>query len=525
MSRDNLQILVDQTAPGETLKLAAGEYQGPLAVSKPVTIDGCVQDGKIRTTIWSQQGPVISITADDVRFHNLNVEVTMQNGDSDNDADVAIKSEPGIQVGLDNVTVRGRLVGLDGEAGDWLLPRSLDLGMLAARKPNRLVLKVYVPVPCQVSTKVSGLTVKPVALQQGLNEVALEVRDLCKDCFISGTILVRSAFVYRSIEITGRTPTADDIDPVADVLIWEPKDVPTPESEPVRLPELVVEEPPRVDQTSVAPQSGDTQGRQADSSIDAPTTDGLDAGDARQHSQSSDISVPAPDTETVPDADEPVPPSIPVVMPKPQPGPIDTSKVCNAPIKAKSPPVYRKTDGKVSTVFQPPTPVATGQSQAGPGHHTEAVAPVSDVFSAVNQSDDAEPELPRPETPSVPKTRSIPNPSVFGGRPDTPTPQSAPSSADEGDTKPVPVEVTASSSTRSRRVTTPGVSRVFGSNVQPTASAKAQSSDSACPPDPADAADNDKQECRLPDESPQVDAEPARGQERTSKPRLGGAFK
>jgi len=276
MSSNNFQIQIDQTPSGETLNLSPGEYQGPLLVNKPITLEGCVQDGKIRTTIWSQQGPVIIITADDVKFLNLNVEVTMQNGDTDKDADVAIKSEPGVQVELENVTVRGRLVGLNGEAGDWLLPRSLDLGTLAARKLNRYKLRIFVPVPCQVSTKVSGLTIKPVNLQQGLNDVSLEVRDICKDCFISGTILVRSAFVNRSIELTGRTPSTEDIEPIADVLIWEPKDVPPPEPVTNVLPDIVIEVPPIVEPTPVPPPNDDPPVSPVPNPVDTP--EDIDSG-------------------------------------------------------------------------------------------------------------------------------------------------------------------------------------------------------------------------------------------------------
>lgn len=523
MDRDSIQILVDQTPPGETLKLVPGEYQGPLAISKSITLEGCIQDGKIRTTIWGQQGPVISITSEDARLHNLNVEVTMQNGDSKDDSDVAIKSELGIQVELDNVTVRGRLVGLDGEAGDWLLPRSLDLGFLAARKLNSYSLRLYVPVPCQVSTKISGLAIKPVALQQGLNDISLEVKDLCKDCFINGTILVRSAFVYRSIEITGRTPSGDDVAPIAGVLLWEPKDIPTPKPEPAELPRLVVEESPPASLPTMVTQGVDVDAGRVDlgdASTKTQTTLSPDTSDEMSQPGSDEEASAGVSSDT--ETQEPSASSVPVVISHPQSRPTDTKADDPAPIKAKGPSVYRRTGGNVSAVFQSPGSSSQSPSPAHPDPGEEVTAPVSEVTRGTETKAGS---FQRTSMASpLPKTPSIPNPALFGGKRDDAIPQDKPGNA-EDNVQATPVQPTTSVPTKSRRTKSARISSVFGSNAQPDEDVKAPTSTSLSPPDTEEAADG-KPECRSSDDEMKKGVEPAKDKP-AKKPatELGGAFK
>ena len=55
---------------GPVFTLIPGEYEGPLRVDRPCTVDGC------GATLWAARGPVLVIAAPGVTVKNLRVEVT-----------------------------------------------------------------------------------------------------------------------------------------------------------------------------------------------------------------------------------------------------------------------------------------------------------------------------------------------------------------------------------------------------------------------------------------------------------------
>ncbi|HLY25674.1 MAG TPA: hypothetical protein VKQ72_05000 [Aggregatilineales bacterium] len=62
-----------EAAPGETIELAPGEYQGPFVVETPVTLRGLDR----RTVLWRRGGPVVYVRAPGVRLEKLLIERTV----------------------------------------------------------------------------------------------------------------------------------------------------------------------------------------------------------------------------------------------------------------------------------------------------------------------------------------------------------------------------------------------------------------------------------------------------------------
>lgn len=65
----NLQSMIDAAHPGSTLHIPAGEYQGPITISKPLTLIG---DGKPLVR-GNTQGDVVTIASNDVTFKGFRV--------------------------------------------------------------------------------------------------------------------------------------------------------------------------------------------------------------------------------------------------------------------------------------------------------------------------------------------------------------------------------------------------------------------------------------------------------------------
>lgn len=244
---DNLQALINATPEGETLTLPPGEYEGPVVLPHGITIEG------EKSTVWSMQGPVLRIQRGDVRLCGLRIEVTrFDAGMAEKPEHTALLVDPGVQVTLEDVVIRGYVEGIDGESGAWLLPPSVDLGILAPRGRNTFVLRVFVPVVCQMTSDITGLTVAPTSLKPGLNELEITAKDLYQDTLLLGRCYLRSAHVKRPINFTGRAASDGKVAPAEHRLLWEPSHLPAcppsvPQHERPAAPPSPLPPPPPVD--------------------------------------------------------------------------------------------------------------------------------------------------------------------------------------------------------------------------------------------------------------------------------------
>ena len=93
--------------------LTPGEYEGPLVVDRACTIDGC------RSTLWANNGPVLSVAAPNVTVKNLRIEVT--GSPTDENARIAMKTNDPYTK-LENIEVHGNVIGFSQEAENWDLP-------------------------------------------------------------------------------------------------------------------------------------------------------------------------------------------------------------------------------------------------------------------------------------------------------------------------------------------------------------------------------------------------------------------
>ena len=218
-TKESFQDKIDALPSQSTLKLwpPVGEYAGPVVIKHPLTLDG---QG---ATLWALKGPVVSIQSDGVILRNLRIEVT---GEAKNSLQeqCAIISEIGQNVQLDNVEVKGLVMGLPNEEGEWQYPQSLHLGQLAYGKEYDLLLRINVPVECKIATSISGLTFEPYQLNLGRNEVRLHLEKLPEDTLINGAIFLVSNSLKRRITCTAHIRSLNDEQVVhsQNSVVWEP---------------------------------------------------------------------------------------------------------------------------------------------------------------------------------------------------------------------------------------------------------------------------------------------------------------
>ena len=194
----SLQEKIAQTPSGGTLSLAPGEYQGPIFLDQPITIDG---NG---AAVWAHNGPVVIVGSARVSIKNLDIEATAPDA-LVADSNVALQVQHGTQPKLDNVKTRGEIEGVPGVSGAWKLPLSLDLGEFAPRGLNSFSVRVEVPNACELQTPVAGVSFHPARLERGANELEIRVENVGADIFLAGLVEFRIAGVARTVPLSGRT--------------------------------------------------------------------------------------------------------------------------------------------------------------------------------------------------------------------------------------------------------------------------------------------------------------------------------
>jgi hypothetical protein len=196
-----LQKELDTLPDGSSKLLPAGEYQGPLIINRAITLEGQIgTDGRPTTCLWVSDGPVLIIQSSQVVLRNLNIEVTGNN--SSPEAQNAILVRPRRTLSCYNIETYGGVAGLPEEKGLWDYPRTLHLGRLSPDKAHTLLIKLEVPVACQVISNRTELKVEPQSLHPGFNQLQLTVDPFKIETLLEAVLLIVTNRFTRTIELT-----------------------------------------------------------------------------------------------------------------------------------------------------------------------------------------------------------------------------------------------------------------------------------------------------------------------------------
>ncbi len=224
-----IQKLINDTNAGGTLKLTPPkqEYQGPIVIKKPIVIDG------EHSSFWAkEEGPVLEVQSSGVVLKNLNVEITGNEKNLSEDKACAIIVKKGVGITLNNVSVRGNVLGLDDEEGDWLYPRSIRLTLKSGQQ-HEFKIKVSVPVDCKLKSEIAGLSIKPQGLKGGQDtEITLKLDPLSKGVRLDGRIVLKTSLLCRNIEVRGHVTDAVSSEDACKIKYWSTLNAQSPPSQP-----------------------------------------------------------------------------------------------------------------------------------------------------------------------------------------------------------------------------------------------------------------------------------------------------
>ncbi|MFZ1025213.1 MAG: hypothetical protein WAN66_03225 [Limnoraphis robusta] len=194
------------------------EFSGPILLNRPITIEGK------GASIWSQKGPVILIQSEEVTLRNLIVEVTGENNIT-LEEQCAVQVKSGENLKFEDIKVRGTVMGLPQEEGEWKYPETLHLGQLSSGNAYQFLLRLIVPVDCQLVSNISGVDVEPTHLNTGHNEVKLYLEELPENILINGNLFIISANFKRRIVLTANIVSrSEEPSDQINSIIWQPED-------------------------------------------------------------------------------------------------------------------------------------------------------------------------------------------------------------------------------------------------------------------------------------------------------------
>jgi len=173
-----------------------GEYEGPIVLDKPIVLQG---EGAM---IWARTGPVVQVRSAGVSICDLRIEVTQEQPDGPAEARCALRVAQGCDVRFSDVRIRGSIIGVEGEDGDWEYPDSLRVGMPSEGRLARWVIRIRVPVPCRLTSSVPNLHLSPLDLVPGVNEVYLNVGSGPDERLLTGAVRVFTPRLVRVISVT-----------------------------------------------------------------------------------------------------------------------------------------------------------------------------------------------------------------------------------------------------------------------------------------------------------------------------------
>ncbi len=201
-----------------TLDPPGKEFQGPLVIRRPVTING--QGG----TIWAEKGPVVLVESVGVVLNELNVEVTGTEDKLSGEEACALVARSTAPT-LARVAVRGHVAGIPGEEGEWRYPRIVRLNKVKAGTAHTFVLRLAIPVPCRIDSLVSGVTVAPATLPAGQVEVAIKLEAMSEGIRLRGLLRLTTGRLTRRIELSGHVAAAGtDVRTGVGDVIYQPAD-------------------------------------------------------------------------------------------------------------------------------------------------------------------------------------------------------------------------------------------------------------------------------------------------------------
>lgn len=187
-----------------------GEFNEKLVIKKPITIRSITSP----ITIVGAS-PTITIEKKDVILENMNIVNSDEKG-------ICLSTKKGLDPKFNNVFVKGRVEGLEGEEGDWEIPDVLELP-IEPNKVNKKKIIILCPVPARIyPEEIAVVNCNPSKLKSGINEIVITTHEMLKNTLVTGDFVIETLKhkLKRRISLTGNTfnPKYDATVPIEEYL-------------------------------------------------------------------------------------------------------------------------------------------------------------------------------------------------------------------------------------------------------------------------------------------------------------------
>lgn len=196
---DSLQEKINKTKKGSTLEIAFGEFHESLKIKKPITIKAVSHPIAI-----AGPSPTVSIESKDVVLDNMYIESTDDNG-------ICLSVKSGCDPNFNNVFIKGKVIGLTEEEGEWEITDALQLAII----PNKTTKNKFIilsPVSGKIySSELDDIICQPKEIKPGLNTIELRIKEIRAGNLISGDIIIETLKykLKRKISVYGNTLKPD----------------------------------------------------------------------------------------------------------------------------------------------------------------------------------------------------------------------------------------------------------------------------------------------------------------------------
>lgn len=173
----------------DEVKIPHGEYEGNFVISVPCTVHG---NGAL---LMCGKGTALTINAPDVEISDLLAEHL------DPRVGTAICSSCK-GTALNNVTVSGKVTGIDGEEGYFGIPTVINIGTFPAEKPCTVRIHIVIPTAARLVSNADGVNIPSPELSAGENIVLIEIEPMKSGTILYGELSLETG-VNRRIYISG----------------------------------------------------------------------------------------------------------------------------------------------------------------------------------------------------------------------------------------------------------------------------------------------------------------------------------
>lgn len=189
MNAKELQKKLDCAEMNGEINIPHGEYEGNFTINVPCTIRG---NGSL---LLCGRGSALTVNAPDVEINDLLIEHI------DPRVGTALCSSCKGTV-LNNVTVSGKVTGIDGEEGYFGVPTVINIGPFPADTLCTVKIHIVIPTAARLVSGAGGVNIPSPELSAGENIVLIEIEPMKSGTLLYGELMLETG-VSRRIYISG----------------------------------------------------------------------------------------------------------------------------------------------------------------------------------------------------------------------------------------------------------------------------------------------------------------------------------